>query len=239
MDSTAVNYDPYATEPDTCYPEVFGCLHPDAINTFCPNNTFDGKCAWEDFYVTSRERYSPFVSNGVVYQVGVCKFYIASPSPPAPPASGAENQVQTLLSVAQDISVVEPQDAALRARMEAGLGLTSEELQAVTTITDYTVGSTVIRIIFSVQNNPTLQNQILVSTTANLANAATATAFLSDLGFDVLNVDISVINIPYGNKDSDDNIAVIVGAVVGGIFGLLCIVAIIFVVKRKQSKVEA
>jgi len=223
MDSLAVNYDPYATvNSGACYMALSGCFHPDALNTFCTDPFSFSKCEWSKTLPT----FHTVVQNNL----GMCKFYNSPSPPPSAPGEGAIKKVEVSLAAEGDLSqypqsridelakkpcatVACPSDDNIEASVQAG---------SVVLTFSYTFDDVSSQSSFNSEVNSVM---------------GTAAAASSILGIPVASVRITTVNIVL--EDDDDNVAIIVGAVVGGLFGLLLLAGVAIMIKRKQSKVEA
>merc|ERR1719231_1027222 len=81
------------------------------------------------------------------------------------------------------------------------------------------------------------QSQVNSDANNNVGSTDLANSLLGDL-FTVYRVDITNVVV---YPDDDDNLAIIVGATVGGFFGLVCLIGMVLVLKKKMNstKVEA
>jgi len=223
MDTLAVNYDPYATVPDTCYMALSGCFHPDALNTYCTDPFEYTKCVWSEKL--------PTFHTVAVNNLGVCKFFNAPSPPPQQPGTGnVINTVEVKTVLEGEVSDYPASVTDPLAQKVLAAGKQTLPASSITT----TVASASVQVTFAFTfDDVSSQSSFNSEVNSAMGNAADAS---SVLGIPVASVSIASVNVVI---DDDDNVAVIVGAVVGGFFGLLLLAGVAIMIKRKQSKVEA
>jgi len=223
MDTLAVNYDPYATVPDTCYMALSGCFHPDALNTYCTDPFEYTKCVWSEKLPT----FHTVATNNL----GVCKFFNAPSPPPQQPGTGnVINTVEVKTVLEGEVSDYPASVTDPLAQKVLAAGKQTLPASSITT----TVASASVQVTFAFTfDDVSSQSSFNSEVNSAMGNAADAS---SVLGIPVASVSIASVNVVI---DDDDNVAVIVGAVVGGFFGLLLLAGVAIMIKRKQSKVEA
>lgn len=225
MDSAAVNYDKYATVPTTCYQVIYGCLHPDALNTYCITDG-PSKCTWSDTLVT--------VPDTVNSNLGRCRFYAPAPSPPPTKCGGGDtcefnNVIRT--TFAKDVSEwtqAEIDDICIA--LEALITGTKPD-SCITVITGGSSLATTTQTFPDDDSAQAAQTQV----SAVLTSAQAASSFF---GQSVLDVEVTSIIIVV-KRAADDDLPLILGAVFGALGGLCLIAGVVFFMKRKGGKVEA
>lgn len=169
--------------------------------------------------------------------VGKCQFYANPPPPPQPPSEGAILQMVIELFTGTAVDDAQAQVAAIQAAIEAATPATATAAIGYLIELAILAGSSTIR---STQTFASEADQSAASDTltTSFGTAEAANAYLASAGVNVNVLNTNVYKQNIASAD-DDNVAVIVGATVGGFFGCLCLVAGAVMIKRKQSKVEA
>lgn len=264
-DSTAFNYEEHATSGDTgsppvegsspggvfgyCAPKEYGCLHPGALNYGCKNKyVADGNtppyplqgvpCTGPGnigTWTASVVAYDSLPLGAAIHDSNICNFGFVPPSPPPSQVSGdSVIKVRIGFVAAENLEYFTPDIlAVVCAKLTEVAGLTADEVTS--SDCTATAGSSNV-------NGDIVVKDVAAQTKgkSNLQNALDSTEAASGaLGLEVLTVPTvsAVIENPAGG---DDNTAVIVGATVGGLFGGLILFGVAYyIMKRKQSKVEA
>jgi len=227
-DSTMYNYDSKATLPSQCWPDVFGCLHPGALNYGCPDRFLSDGGSY--LLTPCTDATTGLVVAAAKHDIGVCNFDYPPPSPPPAEVSGdTELFVEVALVVEGSVgdyptSVTD----TMCADISAAGGIVSTGCTT-------TVTAASVNLAFA------LQVATVAAQNAGVANLQTVMGS-KELASGILGV--AVLTLPqitavFVNPSSDDNVPVIVGATVGGFFGALLLVGGFIFMKRKQSKVEA
>jgi len=226
-DSTGYNYDPRATKAGQCWPDVYGCLHPGALNFGCPNEYAVGAPTYEPQLTPCTDSNGKIVAASK-HQLVICNF---APPPPAPPSSGeGQPTVAILVKAAEDAQTViaTGKDVEIKNKLQADVA------NAMGSQVSTTAGSSLIDVKIQVPTTADMTAGV-AALQAKLGSREAASAYL---GVTVLATP-SIVGYIDGAADAD-NVAVIVGATVGGFFGLLLLGGVAYtMMKRKQSKVEA
>jgi len=237
MDPTAVNYDRLATASDVCWPNTYGCLHPGAVNYGCPGLFDFSKPAPFPRFTTPCYTGSGDIHQATTHVQVLCSFALPPPAPPVAACDGGcRFEVSVSFLSAEDVSYFTT--TVLRLICDKiGSQMVANDA-SMTTLPDCTAdaqaGSTQITTTTTVAS--AAQQTAGVSTIQSaMASPAMATSLL---GLSVLNVP-TVEAVTVYDTNEEDNGAVIGGAIGGSVGGLLLIGLVVFMVKRKKSKVEA
>merc|ERR1719502_1570426 len=87
------NYDPLATVGTDCYPYVYGCLNPGAVNFRCTSTSFSAPCALE-------------VGSPTFHYKDLCR-WTNDPAPPPPPLppSPPENEFTVVQEIGLTLAI--------------------------------------------------------------------------------------------------------------------------------------
>jgi len=261
MDSTAHNYDPFATWPDTCYPTISGCLDPAALNYNCSVISSPiVRCTVESTYSYARP---------TVHDVTICKWLDATvfPSPPPPYARAPSNpgttinttnvvQVKIIVSgTVSDWDETTPDGLAKVNNLKDTYGAIFTPPISRDKITiEVSAGSVNVVASADVGDASNLESY---TAQANSALGGTAQQASSVLGVQVINNPVAIgtqsysilapPSAPYvatvtvaAAASEDDSTGAIIGGIVGGLGGVALIGgAVYYMKKRAAAKVAA
>jgi len=232
----AINYDSLATINGTCYFSNFGCLNPLAINYGCQDKTSDTPCTL-DPPVT---RHFPFL----------CKFSTTvSPPPPLAPAPSGGTfteayavKVELLVAHSEPLTTKEAGFANWTRSVTGVADLEKEvsfeypgERRRLQGAAQPTASEMTIR-----QTFPTAAEADTAAANVAFTTPAAATASLSAYvsGVDILDVPVVGTEVVYiaSSASETDNTAAIIGAVIGGVVGLLLCLVCVFLMYRKGKQ---
>jgi len=227
MDSLALNYDKYATVSTTCYKTIYGCLHPNALNTYCTARGNE-KCTWSNTKVTTAAIY-----NNVDL---LCQFSPTVDTSTAAAASCGVTTDCTLNAVTKLVTAeaVESYTPAKRAAICAALGTVAP---ADACSAEVEAGSTLVTVTQTYSSAAAQQSAVTA-----LQSALSSTLAASTLtGLTVLiTPTVTSVTVVTGTRSAKkDDSAAVLGGCLGAIFGALLIGGYIFYMKRKQAKIEA
>jgi len=225
MDSTAINYEWNANREGPCWPTTVGCMHPGALNFGCP---FDYDRTTGEQIITPCTDAMNNVTQISSHDEFLCTWVVRA----LPSDSGdGRKSVEAEILVGQDVSTIlaEKKDVATLNTLKGLISGAKDDGSEVTV----TAGSSNIAVSIEVNSIADM----------NAGVSALQTALASkELASSLLGLNVLTVPLVYGQvkaPDSDDT-AIIVGASVGGAFGFMLLLGVAyFMMKRKQSKVEA
>jgi len=231
--STAVNYDPKATEDDaSCFYNVTkaACLNRFALNF---------NCSSLDSYAPCTDTITDRFAVPTVHDPDRCHFVYSPPpipSPSIPPGVAVVTVVQVQLTAAGTVSdYTEDKQTAIKQAFATHLSILISLLRLY-----ITAGSVNIVVEIEVADDAAAQN-VQTSIATEMASPEAATSFLSAAGVEVLSTPViatkvvAAIGPPAPPPAS--SAGGIIGGVVGGIGGLLMLIGIgAFLHKRSKGK---
>jgi len=234
MDSNARNYDPSATKAGTCWPAVTGCLHPGALNFGCASKFKNVSVGPFESFI---KNFAPCTVNGIVTEASShvssqCVWQFAPPPPPPSSVPGnAILRIQASFSASEN---VEDFTAAAQAALCANYNGAIVSLNPTGCRVRVTAGSSEVTVDTRVGSSSD-QEAGVSSLRSSLASLDSSS---SVLGVNVLTTPevTATFELP-----EDEAWPIIVGATIGGVFGLLLIVLLICYMKKRRQrlKVEA
>jgi len=218
-DTTAANYQPWATEKYECFPQVIGCLHPHALNYNCAK--FIGQ-------------YQPCSDSVTNHSNAFCNYYEITI---AEPTKTVESAKISITVDADCTSITAAEKASLKTYLADKIGV-----EASTVTIGVVCGSATIEAEFGPLDAAAYQNFQLMEATA-LSSTGGAAALLEQAGlsgYTVLAVSVTKVENtayppPSSPPMSDAEIGMIVGIVLGSLVLILVLVGVFFLMRKKKK----